>query len=234
LKLVVDYIFDVDGTLTLSRSRIDKEFGVWFSKFCERNNVYLVTGSDRYKTIEQVGECIYHSCKRVYNCSGNDVYKGDENLYTLDWKLPELSRKFLQNCQYESTFSVRTGNHIEERPGMVNFSVVGRNASAQERASYVLHDTDTNERNTIVDAFNTMFPELHANVGGDIGIDIAPRGCDKSQVLKDFNNSNQLRFYGDKCEKGGNDYSIAQAISKRNNSQVYNVKDWIETWNLLK
>ena len=231
---MVDYIFDVDGTLTLSRSRIDKEFGVWFSKFCERNNVYLVTGSDRYKTIEQVGECIYHSCKRVYNCSGNDVYKGDENLYTLDWKMPNEQINWLSVKLAESQFGLRTGKHIEHRPGMVNFSVLGRNATTQERASYTSYDTKENERDTIANAFNVMFPELHATVGGDIGIDIAPRGCDKSQILRDFKDSTQLRFYGDKCEEGGNDYSIAQAINKRNNSQVYNVRDWIETWNLLK
>lgn len=61
------FIFDVDGTLTPSRGLIDGDFAVFFSTFCAENDVYLVTGSDRDKTIEQIGEEIYSLCKRVYN-----------------------------------------------------------------------------------------------------------------------------------------------------------------------
>ena len=53
------YIFDVDGTLTPSRQTINDDFAVFFSDFCAERDCYLVTGSDREKTIEQVGEEIY-------------------------------------------------------------------------------------------------------------------------------------------------------------------------------
>ena len=49
------FIFDVDGTLTDSRQQIDLSFEVYMIKFCCKYDVYLVTGSDRAKTIEQVG-----------------------------------------------------------------------------------------------------------------------------------------------------------------------------------
>ena len=62
------YVFDVDGTLTPSRGLIDPEFKAFFNAFCLFNDVYLVTGSDRDKTIEQVGEDTYNLCKRVYQC----------------------------------------------------------------------------------------------------------------------------------------------------------------------
>ena len=48
------FIFDVDGTLTPSRQQIDSDFAVYFSNFCTINDVYLVTGSDKEKTVEQV------------------------------------------------------------------------------------------------------------------------------------------------------------------------------------
>ena len=51
-----EFIFDVDGTLTPSRGTIDAGFKEFFMDFCNKNNVYLVTGSDRPKTIEQIGE----------------------------------------------------------------------------------------------------------------------------------------------------------------------------------
>ncbi len=226
------FIFDVDGTLTPSRGRIDEKFERFFLNFCLANDVYLVTGSDRPKTIEQIGEKIYHRCKRVYNCSGNDVYEGSTNIRTTDWKLPDLARTFLANCEYESPFTLRTGNHIEERPGMVNFSVVGRNASLYERKQYVDYDTIENERNTIAKAFNIMFPELEARPGGETGIDIAPRGSDKSQILMDFSRSDleSLVFFGDRMDEDGNDYPLKLANYKGKNRHV---KGWQHTWEYL-
>ena len=53
------FIFDVDGTLTPSRKQIDKEFAKFFLHFCKTNYVYFVTGSDRDKTVEQVGDTLY-------------------------------------------------------------------------------------------------------------------------------------------------------------------------------
>ena len=76
------FLFDVDGTLTPSRQKIDKEFSKFFSKFCKTNEVYLVTGSDRDKTIEQLGKTLYNKAKKVYNCSGNSVWVKHKNVYT--------------------------------------------------------------------------------------------------------------------------------------------------------
>ena len=76
------FIFDVDGTLTPSRSLIDLEFKMFFNTFCLTNDVYLVTGSDKSKTIEQISEATYNLAKRVYNCSGCDVWEQGKNVYT--------------------------------------------------------------------------------------------------------------------------------------------------------
>ena len=59
------FIFDVDGTLTLSRKHIDHKFYTFFLDFCRNNLVYLVTGSDKPKTMEQLTPEIYNSCKTV-------------------------------------------------------------------------------------------------------------------------------------------------------------------------
>ena len=68
------YVFDVDGTLTPSRQKMDEAFKRFFSRFASRNFVYLVTGSDKDKTMEQVGADLYGLADRVYNCSGNHVF----------------------------------------------------------------------------------------------------------------------------------------------------------------
>ena len=56
------FIFDVDGTLTPSRGKIDPQFEEWFKQFITLNTVCLVTGSDRLKTIEQIGEMLFNMC----------------------------------------------------------------------------------------------------------------------------------------------------------------------------
>ena len=92
MQKVDKFIFDVDGTLTPSRREIDSEFAVFFTDFCAKKDVYLVTGSDKEKTLEQVGEQIYSLAKRVYNCSGNDAYEG-ETMYTEVIGLYQKKRK---------------------------------------------------------------------------------------------------------------------------------------------
>jgi len=81
------FLFDVDGTLTPSRKSIDPEFKEFFKTFIQNNKVWLVTGSDYAKTVEQLGTDITESVVTCYNCSGNDVwFKGKRPRITLDTK----------------------------------------------------------------------------------------------------------------------------------------------------
>ena len=64
---MIKYIFDVDGTLTPSRQKIDPEFSTFMLNFACEHDVYLVTGSDRDKTLEQVGEELYNKSKLNLN-----------------------------------------------------------------------------------------------------------------------------------------------------------------------
>ena len=108
------YIFDVDGTLTPSRQVIDPSFEAFMIKFCCKHDVYLVTGSDRQKTVDQLGLDICYRAKRVYNCSGADVWEKNENIYRSSGGLPLDVRSFLQDELDYSQFPVRCGLHIEE------------------------------------------------------------------------------------------------------------------------
>ena len=228
------FIFDVDGTLTPSRQEIDGDFAVFFSNFCAENDVYLVTGSDKEKTVEQIGEEIYSLAKRVYNCSGSDVWQGETHIRSDNWRIPIHVKAWLEDKLEESSFPLRTGLHIEERPGMVNFSVVGRNATMGERKLYVKHDTQIGERNIIADLFNKEFKELIARPGGETGIDISPEGADKSQIVNDFDPNDVLHFYGDRMDLQGNDYPLKKVIIDNDLGFAIEVSGWKDTWSKLK
>ena len=218
----------MDGTLTPSRKKIEHEFWAPFLIFCRHHDVYLVTGSDRQKTLEQLGLDICYTAKRVYNCSGCDVYDRDVNVYRDTWKPSDEVRQFLQDELDYSQFRIRTDPHIEERPGCINFSILGRGANWTEREVYKEWDKDEHERESISRRFNKRFPDLYATVGGQTGLDIAPLGRDKSQILRDFNEDDELHFFGDRMEEGGNDYSLAKAVKKMG-GYPHHVSDWKDT-----
>ena len=227
------FIFDVDGTLTPSRGKIDNDFKKFFVEFCKNNNVYLVTGSDKPKTVEQIGDELYSMAKRVYNCSGSEVWVGDKQIKTNDWKIPYHVRTWLLDKLEESNFPLRTGLHIEERVGMINFSVVGRNATVGERKLYVKYDKEHNERNIIADLFNKEFTELVARPGGETGIDISPIGKDKSQIINDFDINDTLHFFGDRMDPQGNDYPLKKVIIDNDLGFAIQVNGWKNTWEML-
>ena len=125
--------------------------------------------------------------------------------------------------------------HIEDRPGMVNFSVVGRNATMGERKLYVEWDVENNERNSIAKKFKKQFPSIEAVVGGETGIDIYPVGADKGQILRDFQPQDHIHFFGDRMDNDGNDYPLKKALEKRKGPHnCYHVTDWRETFSKLK
>ena len=195
-----------------------------------RQRCISVTGSDYNKTVEQLGREIVESVDAVYNCSGNDVWKHGKNIHRKDWKLPEECKTLLQSWLQFSSFPLRTGNHLEERPGTINFSIVGRNATLGERKMYVEHDLQYRERESIALQFNMMYGDtIMAKIGGDTGIDIYPVGWDKSQIINDFNlKEDKLYFFGDKTMPGGNDEPLAKLVK-----HTYQVKGWRDTWERL-
>ena len=226
------FIFDVDGTLTESRQQIDLSFEVYMIKFCCKHDVYLVTGSDRAKTVEQVGLDIYNRSKRVYNCSGADVYEKDNNVFKSDWKPSRRLINFLSDELDFSTFPNKTGNHIEHRPGGINFSVLGRGMDSMKyRKEYVKWDINTTERILMADRIRSEFPDLNIQIGGQTGLDISD--SDKSQILRDFNPEDEIHFFGDMMKEGQNDYPLAVAVDKRGGTN-YTVGSWQETYKKLK
>ena len=229
------FLFDVDGTLTPSRKKIDKEFSKFFSNFCKNNDVYLVTGSDRDKTVEQLGKTLYNKVKRVYNCSGNSVWVKNKNVYTSQWECPFLLSSYLELELNASNFKIRTGKHIEERPGCINFSILGRGEDNMKyRSEYVAWDKQAEERDKLAQNIRRLFPDLSVTVGGETGLDISQKGHDKSQILQDFETHDTITFFGDKTFVGGNDYSIAHAIITNDRGIVHQVSDFNETWGILK
>ena len=225
-------IFDVDGTLTPSRGRIDEEFRKWMLADLAHPFI-LVTGSDPDKTREQIGDELYNKTT-VYNCAGNHIFKNGHEFYRSSWVIPNNLQQFLEEQVTNSEWSDKTGKHIEHRVGLCNFSIVGRNASVPQRKAYYQYDQATGERLRIASEIMKQWPAIDAGVAGETGIDIYAKGNGKSQVLDFEGTENTFYFFGDRMDPAGNDYPLATAILQNKLGNCYHVKDWQETWHRLK
>lgn len=94
----------------------------------------------------------------------------------------------------------------------------------------------TGERERIATCLRKEFPEYDVVVCGSISMDITPKGCGKEQIAYHLRKSypnEKIIFFGDKTFVGGNDYELAQALSRINNTEVIQVKNPSEVLNYL-
>ena len=243
------YIFDVDGTLTPSRLPMTKKFQKFFGKWLKKNKFYLVTGSNIEKLQEQM--CFYDiEAEGIFTCCGNQFWRPDpsivnisaeliyENKFELSTKLKNTLEVILMSNQYPH----RYGNHIEDRGSMVNFSIVGRNCTQEQREDFFEWDEEKGERKKISTFLKHKFPELDAVIGGQISIDIYPKGNDKSQILEHvdydfsipFGEPVEYIFIGDRTMEGGNDYPLAKLMEKTPNCSYYQTEGWEHTQKILE
>jgi phosphomannomutase len=165
----------------------------------------------------------------------NAYYEGGEQIYRKDFEPPVGLEEDLKYFLFSSLYKNRTGNHIEKRVGIWNFSIVGRNADKEEREHFKNWDKEHGSRKTISSYLNSRYRDtIETSIGGDISIDICNLERDKRQVvehLSDLDFSNVI-FIGDRIYPGGNDYALAKAVEDRGGKSI-NVDGWKETRNIL-
>lgn len=231
----IAYIFDIDGTLTPSREKINKEFEQELIRFQMSHNTYFVTGSDFPKTLDQIGfQCIFLA-KKTFHCSGNEVRSQGKIIHKNIWEPSQELLTYLETLLKESDFPMekRTSNFIEIRDGSLNFSVLGRNADKKQRSVYIEYDKKVGDRQRIAEHLRAVFPEVTTQIGGETGLDIMPLGFDKSQILTHI--PEQLKyFYGDSIYPFGNDYSIAETIRNDSQNRVTWVSNWQQTQQIIR
>jgi phosphomannomutase len=228
------FLFDVDGTLTNPRELMHPDFEKPFRELVANNVVYLASGSDLGKIREQVPADILERCAGVFSSSANQLNIGSQLVYKNELAIPEELSNFLNSSIEKSKYKTKTGNHIEYRPGMINFSIVGRNANNEQRKEYYTWDVRELERKKIAILLMATFPNLDVKIGGEISIDIYPEGYDKRQSVKFIKETHPdavIRFFGDKTEENGNDYSVV--ISLDDEDRVHSVKKYQETKKLI-
>ena len=94
------YLFDVDGTLTPAKSRMDKTFAKEFQEWQEDKLVYIVSGGSFPRIIEQLGSKVYMALGKEDNIIDPEK--------TIEWMYQNDELDFNPNNTYFGDYGHRT------------------------------------------------------------------------------------------------------------------------------
>uniref|UniRef100_A0A3B5R2A2 Phosphomannomutase n=1 Tax=Xiphophorus maculatus TaxID=8083 RepID=A0A3B5R2A2_XIPMA len=137
-------LFDVDGTLTPPREKIDPKLDEFFQTLRRKVKIGIVGGSDYPKIAEQLGEGddVIHKFDYVFAENGTVQYK-DGKLLSKHAIQNHLGEELLQDLinfclRYMGLIKLpkKRGTFIEFRNGMINISPIGRSCTLEERIEF--------------------------------------------------------------------------------------------------
>lgn len=211
-------LFDVDGTLTAPRKVITPEMQKFLlEQIKPRCTVGLVGGSDESKIAEQMGgleelnkyDYVFSENGLVAKKFGKEIGRQTIQNYVGEEKLQKFINYALRKLS-EITLPVKRGTFIEFRSGLINVCPVGRSCSQDERDQFSEYDKAHKIRDQLVEEFKKEFAGygLKFVIGGQISLDVFPEGWDKTYCLQYVKGFNEIHFFGDKTNPGGNDHEI--------------------------
>jgi len=214
------YIFDVDGVLCDTGQHIDDEFRIFFEQWASDKTYYLITGSHREKTVDQIGSGIPDNQYMGFHCMGNSIYppNGQEVLIN-EFHFTDEELLWMKGFWYRSIYDQKPEFRtvIEKRKGSYNYSLATRKKDRKLRQHYIEHDTLYSERRNFIMQLTEQFPRLEAYAGGSVSIDICLRGANKGQVLSLIDdNESDIYFFCDQYSEYGIDTPLVEAMESLN------------------
>jgi phosphomannomutase len=214
-------IFDLDGTLTVSKSPMASDVAELIVNLLERKKVAIISGGafPQFQTeflAMLPGSTENYSNLYLLPTSGTRLYtwKGDwtqqyaENLSPADKdKIMAALNYALKSANYVKP-EVTYGPLIEDRGSQITFSALGQKAPVDQKYAW---DPTNARRELIVSVLHDKIPEFDARIGGATSVDITRKGVNKAYGIHKLEEYlkipiDQMVFIGDKLMYGGNDY----------------------------
>ena len=229
----------MDGTLTPPRKKISRDVIRKLRELSDIMTIGIVTGSD-YDYIMQQCDIMFEvggvpvDRLELFPCNGTKHYTSrEDNSYELVHSVNMVDEIGQDNYNYvmqslianQLILSVKhklpyTGTFFQYRGSMLNWCPVGRQAGDEARKAWVNADVENGIRAYYLKDLQSMIEKKEINLtvalGGSTSFDIYPTGWDKTYVLKHLEAFKDVYFVGDKCQEGGNDKALYDALTKRN------------------
>jgi phosphomannomutase len=235
-------LFDMDGTLTEARKQITNDVVQALRDLSDHAYIGLVSGSPMNYIQEQMAPA-WNQLSTVpveriliMPCNGTQAYvfKRRSSNFELTYKAnltnhleticaaPDPYRELITNLVELQAYSMRkydhpvSGNFISYRESLLNWCMIGRDASHEDRAAFTFEDSEKDLRQHLRECLRVRLDasglhEVDLALGGSTSIDIYPKGWDKTHALRHLGEST-VWFAGDKCTPSGNDYALYAAL----------------------
>lgn len=211
------FLFDVDGTLTESRQKIEQKVVDMLRELHSHPDCVLglVGGSDYKKIVEQVQHpelFTYMFCE-----NGTVGYKDNKMFYEesiVKFLGEDKLKRFVNYClKYIADLDIpkKRGTFVELRKGLINVSPIGRNCSLEDRYDFIDYDNKNGVLKTFQAHLIKEFSDYDMKfaIGGQTSVDCFPKAWDKTNCLKHLEGLfKEILFFGDRIDEGGNDYEI--------------------------
>jgi HAD superfamily hydrolase (TIGR01484 family) len=216
-KLIV---FDLDGTLALSKSAIDAEMAMLLERLLGVAHVAIISGGDYPQFQKQLlanlppgdelaGLSLLPTCgTRFFRYEGGDWKK----LYSEDLSEPQKQKiiKALTDAVAASGFAATQtwGETIEDRESQITYSALGQQAPLSAKEPW---DPDFKKRGAIKAKLDETLSDFSVRMGGSTSIDITLPGIDKAYGIRKLRDIlgiaiDDMLYVGDALFPGGNDY----------------------------
>lgn len=238
-------IFDLDGTLALSKSAIDDEMVTLLEKLLDKKRVLIISGGKLKQFEKQVVEKLKLSDEKYQKLfispgSGSSMYRfvdGQAQKIYADSLSEEDKNKIYAAFYYaldKVPFNLPDypyGERLEDRQTQVTFSALGQQAPLKEKDKW---DPDRRKRELLVKFLVEKIPEFEIRIGGTTSIDITKKGIDKAYGIRRAGQvlgipKEKILFVGDALFPGGND-----APAKEMGVECIQVKNVEETKQVIR
>jgi hypothetical protein len=245
--------FDIDGTLTISKTLITEDMANLIKELIKQKIVIVIAGGS-FKQMETQFLPPFSNDKSILPyiknfiflpTSGSQRYEYNEK--NGKWEITDKESmstdikgriiKSLKEVIFDPQYEIPPnpyGEIIEDRDTQITFTPNGQQAPVAVKLAF---DSDRKKREKIVAILEPKFPEVSFLINGTSSIDILPKGFNKAVGLLRFLNETGFQksdviFVGDGLFPGGNDYSVNEAgfdtIAVKNPEETESIiKHWL-------
>ncbi len=221
-------VFDLDGTLTVSKSTMDRGMGELLGELLKVKMVAVIGGGNYAQFESQLLSSLSLPSSLseklfIFPTSGSAFYryvavgweKVYEELLTEDEKtrIYRAFERVFSELNYEKP-EVMYGVDIEDRTTQISFSPLGQQASPQKKEEW--REKYNPLRLKMRDMLAEYLPDFEVRAGGITTIDVTRKGIDKAYGIHKMEEylkvpKSGMFFIGDAIYPGGNDYAAVVA-----------------------
>ena len=220
-------MFDLDGTLSPSKSVMSASMAARFTALLEKRTLAVISGGTMEQFKTQFLSAIDTPRARLENLfllptSGAAMYRWDGSAWQAVYQEllspaeGEKVRKEIEKAVALSGIEVPKtlyGEPLENRGSQITFSWFGQHAPIEVKQPW---DPNYEKRKLLVSLLTPGLPGFSIVIGGMTSIDITKSGIDKAygiRKLADFLqiDTGDILYVGDAIFEGGNDYAAVTA-----------------------